>query len=117
MALADFEILINLVGPKIVKMSARFRAAIPLPERLAVTLRFWATGNSYTRLQYLFQIYKQTISQIVPKVCQAIVEALMENIQVKIVYWKERTVLHIKSMWWNTETQYITNKVLLITEL
>jgi hypothetical protein len=47
---ADFELLINLVRPKIVKMHARFRAAIPVQERLAVTLRFLATGDSYTRL-------------------------------------------------------------------
>jgi predicted DNA-binding protein (UPF0251 family) len=80
---ADFELLINLIRPKIVKKHTRFRAAIPVQERLAITLRFLATGDSYTRLQCLFQISKQTISETVPKICQAIVEALMENKQVK----------------------------------
>ena len=83
MAAADLELLINLVGPKIVKLDTRFRAAIPVQERLEVTLRFLATGDLYIRLQYLFQISKRTISKIVPEVCQAIIEALMENIQVK----------------------------------
>ena len=46
-------------------------------------MRFWATGDSYTRLQYLFQIFKRTISQVVPEVYQAIAEAMMANIQVK----------------------------------
>ncbi|CAI6369107.1 unnamed protein product [Macrosiphum euphorbiae] len=71
MSSIDFEYLINLIGAKISKK-----------ERLAVTLRFLATGDSYQSLQYLFKMSKQVIGQIVPEVCQAIVEALKENIQV-----------------------------------
>jgi len=33
------------------------------------------------------------------------------------MYFTEQTVLHVKLMGWNTETKYVTNKVLLITEL
>jgi len=66
MELADFELLRNLVGPKIVRRDNRFRAAIPVQERLAVTLRFGATGDSHTRLQYNFQISKQSI-RLYPK--------------------------------------------------
>jgi hypothetical protein len=51
MTAADFELLINLVGPKIVKMDTRFRAAVPVQKGLAVTLRFLATGDSYSSLQ------------------------------------------------------------------
>ena len=83
MALADFELLINLVGPKTVKMDTRFRASAPIQDRLAITLRFLATGDSYTSLQYLFQISKQAISQTVPEMCQAIGETLQENMQLK----------------------------------
>jgi hypothetical protein len=72
-----------------VKTDTRFRTAIPVQERLAVTLRFLAASDSYTYLQYHFQISKQAIGQIVPEVCQAIVEAIMETIQLKIVYFKE----------------------------
>jgi hypothetical protein len=48
MAPADFEFLINSIGPKIVKKDSTYRAAIPVKERLAVTLWFLATGDSYT---------------------------------------------------------------------
>ena len=61
MTAADFELLINLVGQKIVKIDTRFRAAVPVQERLAVTLRFLATGDSYSSLQYLFHFSKQTV--------------------------------------------------------
>jgi len=33
------------------------------------------------------------------------------------MYCTQHTVWHIKLMGWNNETKYVTNKVLLITEL
>jgi len=95
-----------------VKRDTRFRAAIPVQKRLEVTLQFWATDDSYTRLQYIFQISKEIVSQTVIEVWQAIVEVLVEYIQVKLCF------VQSKLFWgWNNETKYTTNKELLITEL
>jgi hypothetical protein len=80
----DYDLLLNLIGPKIARKNTVFREAISVQERLAVTLRFLATGDSYTSLQYLFKFYKQSISKIVPEVCEAIVEVLKHKIKLRI---------------------------------
>nr|CAH7749517.1 unnamed protein product [Callosobruchus chinensis] len=48
----DFEFIISLIGPKIKKKNTNFRECIPVNERFTVTLRFLATGDSYTSLMY-----------------------------------------------------------------
>ncbi|KAJ8892307.1 hypothetical protein PR048_004887 [Dryococelus australis] len=48
---------------------------------VGLTLRFLATGDSYTTLQYLFKISKQSLSLIIPKVCKALTEALKVSIK------------------------------------
>jgi len=83
MSSEDFEFLINLVGPKIQKNDTHFRRAIPVNERLAVTLRFLATGDSFTSLQYLFRMSKQIISLIIKEVCKALIERVQDNVKVK----------------------------------
>jgi hypothetical protein len=95
MAPANFELLINFVGPKIVKSDIRCRAAIPIQDRLAVTLQFLVTGDSYSSLQNLLEISKQ----IVTKVCQATVEALKENIQVRNCVSVHRKLFCTSNLW------------------
>ncbi len=78
----DFEYLLNLIAPQIIKQDTTYRCAIPVQERLLVTLRFLATGDSYTSLMYTLKISKQLISTIVPEVCAAIIEGLQEHVKV-----------------------------------
>lgn len=78
----DFIFLLNAIKGKISRNDTTFRKAIPAEERLAVTLRFLATGDSFTSLQYQFKISKQLISEIVPEVCRAIIDCLISYIKV-----------------------------------
>jgi len=78
----DFEFLFNRVAPEISKNDTSFREAIPATERFMLTLRFLASGDSYTSLMYTFKISKQLISRIVPEVCSAILRNLKEYVQV-----------------------------------
>lgn len=66
-----------MVSPLIKKEDTIMRNAISPGERLAVTLRFLATGDSFMSLQYLFRIPQSTISRIIPDVCDAIYKVLM----------------------------------------
>nr|CAH7765074.1 unnamed protein product [Callosobruchus chinensis] len=80
--------MIIFVGPKISKMDTKFRKAIPVQDRLAITLRFLATGDSFTSLQYLFNVSKQRISIIIiEETCNALIQALKEQIKVTLSYY------------------------------
>ena len=80
----DFEELLLMVGGKISKQDTKFRETITASLRLAVTLRFLASGDSFTSLMYTFRISKQAISKIVPEVCEAIISSLKQQIKVCI---------------------------------
>uniref|UniRef100_A0A182VPM2 DDE Tnp4 domain-containing protein n=1 Tax=Anopheles minimus TaxID=112268 RepID=A0A182VPM2_9DIPT len=56
MTKSDFDQLLSLIGPFIKRQDTNMRPAITVPERLLITLRYLATGESYTSLQYLFRV-------------------------------------------------------------
>ncbi|XP_050304991.1 uncharacterized protein LOC126742384 [Anthonomus grandis grandis] len=82
MSSSNFNNLLVRIGPSIARRDTKWRKAIPAKIRLAVTLRFLATGDSYQSLHYLFKISPQVISEIVPEVCSAIIEALKDIIKI-----------------------------------
>ncbi|XP_065356336.1 uncharacterized protein LOC135950730 [Calliphora vicina] len=75
----SFEVLLGQVHHKIKKQNTVMRTSISSRIRLAITLRFLATGDSYRSLEYLSRVSRKTISKFVPEVLEAIVEALRHD--------------------------------------
>ena len=64
-----FQELLEKIRPQITKQTTP-------EEKLAVTLRFLATGESYQRLMYQFRMSDKTISPFIPTVAKAIYQVL-----------------------------------------
>ncbi|CAK1599439.1 unnamed protein product [Parnassius mnemosyne] len=77
----QFDLLCSLLENKIRKNDTNYRDDITVKERLLLTLRFLASGDSYVSLQYLFRVSKQSISEIVPEVCEAIIDVLKDYVK------------------------------------
>ena len=56
-----FEELLRRVTPRLEKQTTAMRKPLSVAEKLACTLRFLATGESYPSLQYQFRISKSSI--------------------------------------------------------
>ncbi|XP_029340971.1 uncharacterized protein LOC115033105 [Acyrthosiphon pisum] len=82
MSATDFEFLLCKIGPMIRKSNTNMREAIPVQERLAVSLRFLASGDSFSSLSYLFKFSIQTVSRCVYDVCSALIQILKEEIKI-----------------------------------
>ena len=52
-----FAKLMELVGPRITKQRTNMREPVPAEAKLAITLRFLATGESYEDLQFHYRIH------------------------------------------------------------
>ncbi|XP_070179218.1 sugar-phosphatase AraL-like isoform X3 [Littorina saxatilis] len=76
---ASFHRLLELVEPLLRKQETIMRQSISAAERLAVTLRFLASGDSYQSLRFLFRIGRTTLGEIIPEVCRALVTALKDE--------------------------------------
>ena len=70
-----FNDILERIRPRIEKQTTFWRKPLDPGLRLAITLRYLATGSSYRTLAYTFHVAPNTISLIVPEICRAIVEA------------------------------------------
>ncbi|XP_036320822.1 uncharacterized protein LOC118735273 isoform X2 [Rhagoletis pomonella] len=79
MSIDQFNEVHSLVDTKIKKSDTRMRCAITTRVRLAITLRYLATGDSFRSLEFLSHISRKTISKFLPEVLEALTEALQEE--------------------------------------
>lgn len=81
MTYTDFEMLLSKISPLITKQDTSFRKAIPAKYRLAIALRYLASGDSFSSLHQLFKVSVQAISKIVREVCKAINEVFKDELK------------------------------------
>ena len=74
-----FEHLLSLVASLISKQTTRFRKPIPAEQRLVVTLRYLATGETQQSLSFGYQIGKAAMSKILAETSEAIFQILKDQ--------------------------------------
>ncbi|XP_067272628.1 uncharacterized protein [Pseudorasbora parva] len=75
----EFNILLGTVEPLIAKQNTKMRRAITARERLSLTLRFLATGESYKSLSFQYRMGACTISRTVTETTEALHQELKEE--------------------------------------
>lgn len=75
----NFDLLLGFVSPLIERKNTIFREAISPRERLMITLRYLATGETFKSLSYMFRVSQPCISGIVPETCEAIFKSLKDR--------------------------------------
>ncbi|XP_060561924.1 putative nuclease HARBI1 [Ruditapes philippinarum] len=74
-----FREILTRVAPRITKNKQR-RPPLEAGLKVAITMRFLATGNSYHSLAFDFRVAHNTISLFVPEVCEAIVAEFKDEV-------------------------------------
>lgn len=97
----SFLILLEKVNPLIKKQSTRFQTPISPMERLAVFLRFMATGDSFKTISYSYRQGHATIARIVSETSRAIVKTLIDEVMSKPTEEKWKSIAEDFWTTWN----------------
>ena len=69
----------HMLGPVAPHFSKKDSKAIPAAERLMLTMRFLASGDSRVSLSHLFRMGKKRVSHIVSATSEAIIKVLLQD--------------------------------------
>jgi len=99
-----FDELVQRVGPRTEQQNTNMRKALPTGLKLAITVRFLASGDKYINLMYSLRVARNTISVIIPEVCQAIVEEYKDEAIARPTTAEEWTPIAIGKLgqWWTS---------------
>ena len=75
-----FDELLTRVGPRITKQNTNYREALDPGLTLALTLRHLASWTKYHSMSYGWRVPHNTISLLIPKVCQAIIDEYKDEV-------------------------------------
>ena len=95
-----FDEILAKIKPRLEKQNTNFKKAIEPGLKLAVTLRFLATGEAYKSLSGTFRVGINTICLFVPEVCEAIIQE----------YLKETVVLPTNEEQWKVVSKGFLDK-------
>ena len=74
-----FDHFLSLKREQIERKDTRFCKSVPAAERLAITLRYLASGEAQQSLSYSYREERSTVSNIVSETCIAIYESLISE--------------------------------------
>ncbi|KAJ4924492.1 hypothetical protein JOQ06_003448 [Pogonophryne albipinna] len=79
MSAEQMDELLSLLGPELTRQSTNYRAAIEPKQRLAVALRYLASGDSLISLAFSYRLGCSTVTNSVHMVYAAIEKIMMER--------------------------------------
>ncbi|KAF4106763.1 hypothetical protein G5714_012753 [Onychostoma macrolepis] len=77
MSSTDMENVLSYIGEDLRKQTISFRVPVEPQQRLAVTLRYLATGDSMHSLAYCYRLGVQTVSDCIKETCRAIEKRML----------------------------------------
>ncbi|KAL7387534.1 hypothetical protein ABVT39_024972 [Epinephelus coioides] len=79
MSADEMDYVLSMTGPDITKMDTNFRSPIKPKQKLAVTLKYIATGDSMSSLTFNYRLGESTVANAVKDTCDAIIRRMIET--------------------------------------
>lgn len=82
MSVGTFDKLLRMVEPFLIRKDTNMRESLSVNERLAVTLRYLATGRNFEDLKFSAVMSPAAISVAVVETCEVLIYVLQEYVKV-----------------------------------